>query len=370
MKRLFLPVLILFITGCTAKVSEINPSALFRSGEEGYACFRIPAIIEANGTLLAFAEGRKIGCSDTGDIDLVLKTSRDRGRTWSGLQVIWDPGENVAGNPAPVYDRQTKTVFLLSTWNLGTDHESQIIAGTSADTRRVFVLKSKDYGKSWSGAREITETTKLPDWTWYATGPVHGIQIEQGLYKDRLVIPCDHIEADSKHYYSHVIYSDDHGQNWQLGGSTPQHQVNECTVTELSDNRLLLNMRNYDRTKKTRMLSISTDGGVSWSNLFPDPMLPEPICQASMISHFPGKDQAILYFINPSSSESRKNMMLKISRDEGASWSDSLVLHAGPAAYSDLVLLEKGNWAACLYEAGKNTPYEGIQFHLVDLENW
>ena len=51
---------------------------VFKSGEEGYNCYRIPTIIKSqNGALLAFAEGRKNSCSDTGDIDLVLKKSLD-----------------------------------------------------------------------------------------------------------------------------------------------------------------------------------------------------------------------------------------------------------------------------------------------------
>ncbi|MCA9080940.1 MAG: exo-alpha-sialidase, partial [Planctomycetaceae bacterium] len=100
-----------------------------------------------------------------------------------------------------------------------------------------------------------------PDWTWYATGPGSGIQMEAGPHQGRLVIPCDHIQAQTKHYYSHVIYSDDHGASWRLGGSSPQHQVNECEVVELDDGRLLLNMRNYDRSHKARQVAFSNDGG-------------------------------------------------------------------------------------------------------------
>src|SRR5690606_3877854 len=123
------------------------------------------------GTLLAFAEGRKGGCSDTGDIDLLLKRSFDGGKTWGKLQVVWDDGENTCGNPAPVVDRETGQIFLLATWNLGTDHEKEIIKGKSKDTRRVFVSASVDDGETWKPMKEITKRVKRKAWTWYATGP-------------------------------------------------------------------------------------------------------------------------------------------------------------------------------------------------------
>ena len=76
-----------------------------------------------------------------------------------------------------------------------------------------------------------------------------------------MVIPCDHIEASTERYYSHIIYSDDHGASWKLGGSTPNDQVNECQVVELTDGRLMLNMRNYDRSEHNRQIAFSDNGG-------------------------------------------------------------------------------------------------------------
>ena len=360
------------LVGC--KTTAVNPlmvkppEYLFESGKEGYKSFRIPAIITTNkGTVLAFAEGRKNGSSDTGDIDLVLKRSTDNGKSWSSLSVIWNDGENVCGNPAPVLDKSTGTIYLLSTWNLGSDHESDIIKQTSKDTRRIFVLSSTDDGLTWSNPKEITQSVKLPNWTWYATGPCHGIQKEKTPNAGRIMIPCDHIEAVTNKYFSHVIYSDDHGKTWILGGSTSQDMVNECTVAELSDGNLMLNMRNYDRNQKARKVSLSKDGGNTWGDIYSDTSLPEPICQGSIFRvSFSGKEKSRLLFLNPADENKRQNMTLRLSYDEGSSWSKTKVLFAGPSAYADLTMLKNGN-IACFYEAGSANPYEGIMYEEVSL---
>jgi sialidase-1 len=342
---------------------------VFTSGQEGYHTFRIPAtVVTPGGDVLAFAEGRKNSASDTGDIDLVLKRSTDGGRTWSGLAVVWDDGANTCGNPCPVVDRQTGTIWLLLTWNRGDDAESRIIAQTSRDTRRVFVTHSTDDGLNWAKPKEITDAAKLTRWTWYATGPGAGIQIERGPHRGRLVIPCDHIEAGTKRYFSHVISSDDHGTTWKLGGSSPQDQVNECEVVELTGNRLMLNMRNYDRTQRTRQTAISRDGGASWTDQRHAPELIEPICQASIRRFaWPADDQmGILLFSNPASTR-RENMTVRLSKDDGQTWPAARLLHAGPAAYSCLVVLPDKT-TGCLYECGEKSPYETITFARLPLE--
>ncbi len=366
LKNLF--IFFLIINSISVYSQDLN--YIFKSGENGYNTFRIPSIVITNkGTTLAFAEGRKNSSSDSGDIDIVLKRSNDNGKTWGKIIIVRDDGINVCGNPSPVVDRKSGSIHLLSTWNLGKDTESEIINEISEDTRRVFVLKSTDDGLSWSKPKEITSSVKKDNWTWYATGPVHGIQISRGNYKDRLIIPCDHIESQTKKYFSHIIYSDDYGDTWEIGGSTPQDYVNESTVAEIEDGALMLNMRNYDRTQKVRKISISYDGGNSWGNIYGDEELIEPICQASLLRYSPrGKGDNIMMFLNPSDEKSRINMTLKVSEDLGKSWVNSKVLFSGPSAYSDMVVL-KGGDIGCLFEAGIKSPYEGIVFQTIHFED-
>jgi len=351
--------------------AEPIQTPIFVSGEDGYDTYRIPAVtVSKQETILAFCEGRMAGRSDTGNIDILVKRSTDNGATWSKQKIIWDDADNTCGNPAPVVDQKTGTIFLLMTWNRGDDHERDIIDLKSKDTRRVFVTQSNDDGLSWSTPKEITSNTKKLTWTWYATGPGAGIQLKKGKHKGRLVIPCDHIEAKTKLYYSHVIYSDDHGATWKLGGTTPEHQVNECEVVELNTGELMLNMRNYDRKKHQRQVAISRDGGDTWTDQHHDTALIEPICQASIrrVGKMRGKHKQDLLFSNPANEKKRLNMTIRLSRDNGKNWPHALVLHEGPSAYSDLVVLDNG-LVGCLYERGDKHAYETITFATTSFED-
>jgi sialidase-1 len=344
---------------------------VFVSGTNGYHTYRIPAMaITTKETILAFCEGRKNERSDAGNIDVLLKSSYDNGNTWSFQQIIWDDSRNTCGNPCPIVDRETGTIHLLMTWNRGDDKEKEIINEVSIDTRKIFVSSSNDDGRTWTHPREITSDVKKTDWTWYATGPGAGIQIERGEHKGRLVAPCDHIEAVTKDYYSHVIYSDDHGQTWILGGSSPSPKVNECQVVEISKNRLMLNMRNYDRSIHSRQTSLSDDGGKTWYDQKFNLKLIEPICQASLRASLWKTDSTrqFLFFSNPSDSLKRINMTIKVSLNEGNSWPISKIIHAGPSAYSDLSIINF-SLVACLFEAGEKSPYENIVFTIIPISD-
>ena len=358
-KLFFLLLPLLLVTSLNIIGQENSLNYLFKAGENGYKCFRIPTIIKTkNEVIIAFAEGRKRNCGDSDDIDLVMRRSMDGGKTWSPLIVIWDDGGNTCGNPAPVVDRNSGKLILLSTWNLGTDHEQQIINQESKDSRRIYLLQSIDDGLTWSIPKEITSDVKLANWTWYATGPVNGIQIRNGQHKGRLIIPCDHIEAGTKKYFSHVIFSDDGGNNWRLGGTTLSDQVNESTIVELDKGRLLLNMRNYNNLRY-RQTSLSYDGGLSWTKLVQDNGLPEPVCQGSLIRLWSSGKKPIVVFSNPSSQVKRENMTVKWSYDLGRTWTKSALIHAGPSAYSNLLELSKGE-IGILFEGGQKNAYEGI----------
>ncbi|MCC5939440.1 MAG: exo-alpha-sialidase [Lunatimonas sp.] len=372
--QLFLGLLLLCGTGTLLAFSSEGPIEwerdLFVNGTYGYHTFRIPSlIVTRQGSVIAFAEGRKNDQSDTGDIDLVMRRSTDGGETWGPLTVIWDDGDNVCGNPTAVVDLETGLIWLLLTWNRGDDHERDIIRGQSKDTRRVFITHSGDDGLTWATPTDVTAATKDPSWGWYATGPGMGVQLQHGPHRGRLVIPANHSYTDSDgkiagggfEYGAHSIFSDDHGKTWQMGGLI-QPKMNESQLVELGggSGTLLINMRSY-YGKNRRAQALSDDGGLSWTDAVEAVDLVEPVCQAAII-RYPLKSAPngeVLLFSNPASTK-REQMEIKVSKDDGRSWKTWVRLYDGPAAYSALAVLPSGE-VLCLYEKGVNNPYERIR---------
>jgi len=333
--------------------TETATIPVFTAGTEGYHTFRIPAILTTPNHVLAFCEGRLEGGGDSGQIDLVLKRSADGGLTWSPLIVVAHLAGHTSGNPAPVWVRETGEVVLLLTRNPANAHERRILTGEDPP-RTVWVTRSADEGATWAEPEEISDSTRREGWLWYATGPCHAIQLQSG----RILVPANHSTSpDHADWFSHVIYSDDHGLTWAIGGVHQGH-TNESTVAELPDGRIYQNMRSYLKENRRRA-SYSTDGGLTWTPDQTDTALIEPVCQASTLyipatGLFPGG----LLFSNPASTM-RENMTVRLSTDGGATWVGALELHAGPSAYSDLALLP-GGWVGCLYERGAQGAYESI----------
>jgi sialidase-1 len=370
--RVVAAALVLGLIGSGARASAaLQRTEVFVSGQGGYHTYRIPALmVTSNGTLLAFCEGRKNSASDTGDIDLLLRRSTDGGATWSQPQVVWDDGPNTCGNPCPVMDETSGTIWLLLTHNPGATDEGRIIQGQPGGTRTVWLSRSTDDGNTWTAPVDITASAKDPSWGWYATGPGVGIRIQHGPHQGRLVIPCDHsckaagsaVGKAATETGSHVIYSDDHGQTWKLGGWV-RPQMDESQVIELADGEggLLLNMRNTARPNCYAQ-SLSHDGGQTWTAPEFPPELAEARCQASLLRYnWPDeKEPGRLIFSNPASPR-RRGLTVRLSRDDGKTWLVSRTLHEGPAAYSCLTVLPD-KAIGCLYECGRTNAYERISF--------
>lgn len=343
-----------------------NDMTLFRSGSDGYHTFRIPSLLATKGgTLLAFAEGRKHGRSDAGEIDMVMRRSEDDGHTWGALEVVVTESQMTCGNPCPVQDRDTDVIWMPFNKNLADGDENLITQGKAP--RTVWMTRSEDDGRTWSEPVEITQSVKKSEWTWYATGPGHGIQLANG----RLLIPCDHIvgvhfERLRDPYHSHVIVSDDHGATWRIGGIVPVG-TNESMALETVDGEVYLNARNFIGGVQRGVVR-SNDGGDSFDRLAWDEILIEPSCQASVIRYSTsaqgGRNRVL--FSNPAST-TRERMTVRLSYDECRTWPVAKLLYAGPSAYSDLATLPDGK-ICCLYECGDESLYEELRLARFDLD--
>ncbi|WP_063730963.1 sialidase family protein [Streptomyces sp. RTd22] len=360
--------------------ADFDQQILFKSGQDaGYFCFRIPAIVKSeDGTLLAFAEGRKDNCGDAGDIDLVLKRSTDGGRTWGPLQVVNEGGGDTHGNPAPVVDTRTGRILLASTYNTGRD-DSQ-----SCDVpcdRTPHLQYSDDDGATWSTPRDLSPALLPPAWnSWYATGPVHGIQLKRGPHKGRLLFTVNTESHDGTRItanHAALAYSDDGGRRWKVGAvdsypiaqdGTFRQKPSEMTLLERSDGSVYVNGREQDGTDLGhRDYAISHDGGESFAAPFRTiPDLSTPMVQGSVLRlrdagpDGPGR----LLLAAPADPDRRRTMMIRSSWDEARSWEGTdrgKVVTTDWSGYSDMALISPGT-VGLMYEGGAVDARDEIRF--------
>jgi sialidase-1 len=358
--------------------AQSSSTSVFKNGDDGYACYRIPAVIKSpNGHLLAFAEARKKDCGDFGDIDLVMKRSPDNGKTWSALQLVVDNNSLKAGNPCPVVDLQDRRfpagrIFLL--YNTATTSEGDARRGVGV--REVWYITSTDHGQTWSKALNITTSVHKPlapsynaaynfieDWRTNALTPGHALQLTHGKNKGRIFVPANHaagpkLDKDNvETNRAHCFYSDDHGDTWRLGATVELPGGNESTAAELADGSVLQNIRYKNAVDKYRVLAFSKTGGEAWDTAYVCKELPDPVCQGSMISLKHQRKHLVL-FSNAASQTKREKLTIRVSEDNGRSWPVSFLVEKEDAAYSDLVnqgsqtigvLYEKGSAGGILF---------------------
>ena len=337
---------------------------VFIAGEAGYKSFRIPAIVKAGNTdLLAIAEGRVNGGADFGDINIVMKRSKDNGKSWLDLSVLAEQGNLQAGNPAPVldkYDPDHPQGVLYVFYNTGNNHENEVRKGNGY--REVWFIRSVDHGMTWSSPINITTQVHRPkvaetpyqfeeDWRSYAITPGHAMQFDDGKYKGRIFVPANHSAGPPmksfSEYRAHGFYTEDHGKSFKLAANIEFPGSNESIATEISGGRLLMSIRNQQGDVRSRILAYSSTGGETWDTTYFEKQLPDAICQASLLTLGYKKGKAIVASSNAATERKRDSLTIKISKDDGKNWKQSILVDASASstkdwtAYSDMVILTK-----------------------------
>ncbi|MEU9184355.1 exo-alpha-sialidase [Streptomyces sp. NPDC048484] len=357
----------------SGKSAGFEQQVLFKASRDpGYACFRIPAVVKTTkGTLLAFAEGRVNDCGDAGDTDIVLKRSTDGGRTWGPLQVINEGAGDTHGNPAPIVDRETGRIVLAETYNTGRTDGGNCAVPCD---RTPYLQHSDDDGRTWSEPRDLSDELLPAHWnSWYATGPVHGIQLARGRHAGRLVFGVNTETWNGSRIsagHAALAVSDDGGDHWRIGASdswpaaedgTLRQRPSEMTVTERADGTVLVSGREQDGTDPGhRTQAFSTDGGDSFTSHFGAlPDLYTPQVQGSTLR----LGNRILLAC-PGDPDRRRTMMIRSSYDGGRTW-DSVdrgtVVTTDWSGYSDLVGIG-ADTAGLLYEGGAVDAHDEIRF--------
>ncbi|HNU41670.1 MAG: glycosyl hydrolase [Bacteroidetes bacterium OLB12] len=363
-KTLLILLSFIFIMAFGTKAQQ-DAVPVFTSGEDGYKSYRIPAIIRLpNSHLLAFCEGRVHDSNDFGNIDIVMKRSSDNGKTWNSIQVLADYDLLQAGNPAPVFDNSDPAypngrVFLF--YNTGNNHEGEVRKGKGL--REVWYITSVDGGITWSVPVNITTAVHRPnqpqsnaaynfeeDWRCYANTPGHAMQFQHGRYKGRIYVAANRSagepQAQAMDYQAFGFYTDDHGKTFHISEIVTTPGSNESTAAELSNDRLMMNSRNQRNDIKARIVSVSNDGGATWDTTYFDKTLIDPINEGSILTLEHKKKHNVLAFCNAADVSKRNNLTLRISYDDGKTWSKSVVVDKSSevkeyTAYSDLVKVSK-----------------------------
>ncbi|CAM2076340.1 MAG: exo-alpha-sialidase [uncultured Clostridium sp.] len=254
-------------------------------------------------------------------------------------------------------------------------------------TSYLSLIYSDDDGATWSKPVDINSDIKADWMKFLGTGPGSGIQIKNGEYAGRIVFPVYYTNGAGKQS-SAVIYSDDHGETWNMGESpndgrdlgdgsfgnsqtmTGGLELTECQAVEMPNGQLKLFMRN---TGSYVRIATSFDGGATWdSEVYEDTNLPEPYCQLSVMNYSKKIDgQDAIVFANPKGTgRTNGTVRFGIIKQNGThsngepryefEWKYNKLVKAGTYAYSCLTELPNGD-IGLFYEGTDNKEMSYIK---------
>jgi sialidase-1 len=342
--------------------------------DQYYAMYRIPGIVVTkSGVVLAYCEARKSG-NDWASIDVVMRRSTDGGVTFSEQKVISHVAGKIDRNPVAIERKQSSPTDVTHNNPVAiVDRNGSVHFLFCLEYMRVFYMRSDDDGKTFTEPVEITSAFERirPSYAWrvVATGPGHGIQLENG----RLLVPVWYAlgTGGNGHHPSvnGTVYSDDHGKTWKASDvvmkSTPEFpDPNETTAAQLANGSVMLNVRTEAKENR-RTVIVSPNGANDWGEPHLQNDLPDPVCFASLTRlslKKKGRGRNRLLFSNPDNvtrvdgkqtvSKDRVKLTVHLSYDEGKSWTVKRSLEEGSSGYSDMSVLPDGT-ILCLYETGR-----------------
>lgn len=416
--------------------------------KDGIKSYRIPALLKTDkGTLIAGADERRLHSSDWGDIGMVIRRSKDNGKTWGDRVTITNLRDNPKasdpsiGSPVNIdmtltQDPETKRIFAIydmfpegkgifgmssqkeeaykeingKTYQLlyregeqeaytirengtvytpdgkATDYRvvvepvkpaysdkgdlykgDQLLGNIYFTTNKtspfriakdsyLWMSYSDDDGKTWSAPQDITPMVKADWMKFLGVGPGVGITLRTGPHKGRIVVPVyttnrtNHLNGSQS---SRIIYSDDHGKTWHMGGGVNDNrtlydgtvvdsstmsnyyaQNTEASVVQLNNGDLKLFMRGL-----TEDLQVATshDGGLTWDNNVERYDVPDVYVQmAATHTVQNGKEYILLANAN---GPGRKNGYIRVARveeDGQLTWLHHHLIQEGEYAYNSL----------------------------------
>ncbi len=358
---------------------------------------RGPNFIElSNGEVLYFfgmkfgsQADEAVGCS-------AMMRSYDGGKTFGDTMILGYDGAPTGGG-TPIYDPKTNTLILLSRtrhWKDGFEedrllNEMDQLKGHTYE--RFWIIKSFDGGHTWGEYKEVFVEGTPEDWTvQHCATP--GVGLILSHQKDekkngRLVMPCNHARlVDGKNnFLAHLIYSDDMGESWKVGGIQNYVGANESVAVELDDGTIVYNCRNQSgKPANRRIQAYSTDGaetllpGSGTIDLF------DCICHAGYAKTYLNGKEYILYtipsgavqkecmsFAAPTTYGSREALKLFVSDDGGKTYRDMGLLsdHGKFAAYSAICPLSNGTVLIAWETGPKINLYRDIVYNIYNLSD-
>lgn len=299
---------------------------------DSITCYRIPSMVTAtNGDLVVAIDERVPNCGDlknNKNINIVLRRSTDNGKTWLPIQRIVDfPFGKSASDPSMIVDKITGDIFMFYNF-MDVENEK--------DVYYFHVIKSSDNGKTWSKPQDITRKISKRKWKndfkFITSG--RGIQTTSGWLMHTIVNLKEGV---------FVFFSKNHGKTWRLRRK-PVGKIDEAKLVELENGKLMVNAR--VNNKGTRGVFTGTKKAKKFKEQKAYQPLIDPSCNGSIIKYTSKKDgfdKNRLLFVNPKSFKKRKNLTVRISYDDGKTWSEGKTIYTGSSAYSTLTILQNGD---------------------------